>query len=118
MFRSFLRSKIHGAEITEANVNYRGSLAIDPELMRLADIAEFERIDVYNLDNGERLTTYAIEGEPGRICLNGAAALRGEVGQRIIIAAYAWLNDEEVESFKPTVVLVGKYNAADEVIKP
>ncbi len=110
MFRSFLRAKIHGATITKANVNYQGSLSMDPGLMRLSGISPFERIDVYNLDNGERLTTYAIEGETGEFCLNGAAALKGEEGQRIIIAVYAWLDEAEVEGFKPKIVIMGENN--------
>lgn len=110
MFRSFLKSKIHGARITETNIDYQGSLSIDPEMMRLSGIVPYERVDVYNLDNGERLTTYAIEGRPGEICLNGAAALKGRVGQRIIIAAYAWLDEAEAEGFKPPIVLVGGEN--------
>lgn len=93
--RCFLSAKIHGAVITGGNVEYRGSLAVAPELLRAAGILPFERIDVYNLDNGERFTTYAIPGGPGEICLNGAAAHKGRPGQRVIVAAYAWLAAEE-----------------------
>lgn len=116
MFCCYLKSKIHGARITETNVDYRGSLSIDKELMSLSGIAAYEQVDVYNLENGERLTTYAIEGGSGEICLNGAAALRGSVGQRIIIAAYAWLDEEEAKGFKPPIVLVGEANTVKDVI--
>ena len=91
--RCFLSAKIHGATITCANLEYRGSLSIDTALMKTVGILPYEQIDVYNLDNGERLTTYAIPGATGEICLNGAAAHKGEVGQRIIIATYAWLDE-------------------------
>lgn len=116
MLRSFLRAKIHCARITEANVDYKGSLSIDSEILRLSGISPFERIDVYNVDNGERLTTYAIEGGPGEFCLNGAAALKGEVGQRIIIAAYGWFDEAELEGFKPKIVLMDEGNQVGSVI--
>jgi aspartate 1-decarboxylase len=108
--RCYLNAKIHHARITHADREYMGSLSIDPELMRLAGVSPFERVDVYNVDNGERLTTYAIEGEPGCICLNGGAALKGEPGQRVIIATYAWLDGSEAEAHVPRVVLVGPGN--------
>ena len=102
--RCFLRAKIHGLTLTGADVAYEGSMALCPELLRAAGILPFERIDVYNLDNGERLTTYAIEGGPKEACLNGAAALKGAPGQRVIVAAYAWLEEGELDGFTPVVV--------------
>lgn len=115
--RCFLGSKIHGATITCANLEYRGSLSIDPALMEAVGILPYEQIDVYNLDNGERLTTYAIPGGPGEICLNGAAAHKGAVGQRIIIATYQWLDQDEARDHKPRVIVADCNNSVDEVIE-
>ncbi|QGY38822.1 aspartate 1-decarboxylase [Pseudodesulfovibrio cashew] len=115
--RCFLSAKIHGATITEANLEYRGSLSIDTKLMKTVGILPYEQVDVYNLDNGERLTTYAIPGEPGQICLNGAAAHKGEPGQRVIIATYAWLDETEARTGKPRVVIAGKNNEIDEILE-
>jgi len=115
--RCFLSAKIHGVTITCANLEYRGSLSIDKALMKQVGILPYEQIDVYNLDNGERLTTYAIPGGPGEICLNGAAAHKGEVGQRVIIAAYMWLDETEAQSKKPRVIVAGKNNTVDEILE-
>lgn len=114
--RCFLSAKIHGATITCAQLEYHGSLSIDTELLREAGILPFEQVDVYNLDNGERLTTYAIPGGPGEICLNGAAAHKGKVGQRIIIATYQWLDEEEAATREPHVVIADENNKAAEII--
>lgn len=108
--RCFLSAKLHRATITEANVNYQGSLAICPHLLAASGILPHERVDVYNLENGERLTTYALQGQAEEICLNGAAALKGRPGQKVIIATYVWLDEQEMQSFEPKVVLVGKDN--------
>lgn len=108
--RCFLSAKLHGATITCANLEYQGSLSIDKRLMDAVGIMPFEQVDVYNLVNGERLTTYAIEGGPGEICLNGAAALKGKVGQRVIVATYAWLDEQEAAGHAPKVVMVGADN--------
>ncbi len=117
-FRCFLLAKIHNATITEANVNYRGSIAICPELLKASGIMVNEQVDVYNTTNGNRLTTYVIEGKKGEICLNGAAALKGAVGDKIIIAAYTWLSPLEAEKHHPTIVIIGdKENRIEEVIK-
>lgn len=110
MLRTFLRAKIHHAILTGAEPDYIGSVSIDPALLQAADIAPFEQVDIYNVDNGERLTTYAIAGQPGEICLNGAAALKGEVGQRVIIAAYGQLAAEEIASQSPKIVICGPGN--------
>ena len=115
--RCFLSAKIHGATISEANLDYRGSLSIDTKLMKTVGIMPYEQVNVYNVDNGERLTTYAIPGEPGQICLNGAAAHKGEVGQRIIIATYMWLDENEAKTRKPRVVIAGKNNTVDEILE-
>lgn len=108
--RTFLRAKIHRATVTEANLDYMGSISIDAKLLAAAGIAPFEQVDVYNVDNGERLTTYAIEGEPGQICLNGAAARKAEPGQRVIICTYAQLREDEIAGHTPRVVFCGPGN--------
>ena len=108
--RCFLSAKLHGATITCANLEYQGSLSIDKKLLDAAGIREFERVDVYNLVNGERLTTYAIAGGPGEICLNGAAALKGKIGQRVIIATYAWFDEEEANQHAPKVLILDENN--------
>jgi aspartate 1-decarboxylase len=107
-----LKSKIHRARITDANLEYEGSLTIDETLMKLADILPFEQIKVYNVSNGARFDTYAIPGEPGKgeICLNGAAARMGAKGDLIIIVTYAQYSDSEMVNYKPKVVLVGEGN--------
>ena len=115
--RCFLSAKIHGATSTEANLEYRGSLSIDRTLMKAVGILPYEQVDVYNLNNGERLTTYAIPGKPGQICLNGAAAHKGEVGQRVIIATYMWLDENEAKTRKPQVVIADKNNTVDEILE-
>lgn len=114
--RNFLCAKIHGATITCAKLEYHGSLSIDTKLLEAAGIMPFERVDIYNLDNGERLSTYAIPGGPGEICMNGAAAHKGQVGQRIIIATYQWLEESEMAGTKPKVVITNTDNTIDEII--
>ena len=113
--RNFLQAKIHRATLTGADIDYEGSLAICPELLEASGIMPFEQVDVYNLDNGERLTTYAISGEKGEIMLNGAAALKGKAGQKVIIAAYVGLDRDEVYSHKPVLVFVDDQNRIKEV---
>ncbi len=114
-FRCFLQAKIHNATITEANVNYRGSIAICPKLLEASGIMEHEQVDVYNITNGNRLTTYVIKGKEGEICLNGAAALKGAVGDKVIIVAYTYLQGDEIENHKPTVVIVSEDNTIEEI---
>src|SRR6202034_4712679 len=89
MRRRMMKSKIHRATVTDANVNYVGSVSIDPELMALAEILAFEQVAVLDIDNGARLETYAIEGVPGEICLNGAAARLVSPGDKVILISYA-----------------------------
>ena len=108
--RCLLISKVHGATYTDANVDDEGAISIDVDMLEKAGILPFERVDVLNVNNGERLTTYAIEGGPGEFCLNGAAAHKGEVGQKIIICSYAWLDEDELALHKPQVVLLGDGN--------
>ncbi|MUM78615.1 aspartate 1-decarboxylase [Pseudodesulfovibrio sp. F-1] len=115
--RCFLSAKIHGATITCANLEYRGSISIDTALMKAVGLLPYEQVDVYNLDNGERLTTYAIPGSKGEICLNGAAAHKGAVGQRVIIASYAWLDESEARTRKPRVAIANNDNGVEQILE-
>jgi len=112
MERIFFKSKIHRATVTDANLNYEGSLSIDPELMERADILPFEKVDVVNINNGERFSTYAIKGKKGsgEICLNGGAARKGQIGDLLIIITYAHLTTEEITRHQIKAVLVDKAN--------
>ncbi|MCG8328146.1 MAG: aspartate 1-decarboxylase [Chitinophagales bacterium] len=106
------KSKIHRATITEANLNYVGSITIDQDLLDAAGLIEGERVQVVNNNNGERLETYTIAGERGSgvVCLNGAAARRAQVGDVVIIIAYAWMEIEAAKKFEPMVVFPGEQN--------
>ena len=108
------KSKIHRATITEANLDYEGSITIDADLMKAADITPFEKVHVVNINNGERFETYVIEGEAGSgvIGLNGAAARKGNKGDIIIIIAYGLIDKEQISSFKPKIVKVDSKNKA------
>ncbi len=112
MWRVMLKSKIHRATITEANLAYEGSLTVDANLLRDADILPYEMVHIYNVTNGERFQTYAIEGEAGSgvICLNGAAARRGAVGDLIIITTYSSYPAEALKQHTPKIVLVDSQN--------
>ena len=107
-----LKSKIHRATITDADLNYEGSLTIDKELLDAVDPYPYERVMVYNINNGERFDTYAIEGEPGSgvIGLNGAAARKGLIGDQIIIVSYAFFSEDELSDYSPKIVLLNKSN--------
>lgn len=106
MFIQVFKSKIHRATVTEANLNYVGSITIDEALMEAANLLEGERVQIVNNNNGERLETYVIRGErnSGVICLNGAAARRAEVGDVVIIISYAYATPEEAKALKPVAV--------------
>ena len=112
MERIFFKSKIHRASVTDANLNYEGSLTIDLDLMEQADILPYEKVDVVNINTGVRFTTYAIKGErgSGEICLNGGAARLGQKGDLVIIITYTHLDEHEIDSFKTKAVLVDKTN--------
>jgi aspartate 1-decarboxylase len=116
MQRVMLKSKIHRATITEANLAYEGSLTVDVNLLRQADILPYEMVHIYNISNGERFQTYAIEGEAGSgvICLNGAAARRGAVGDLIIITTYSSYTPEELNHHTPKIVMVDSRNRIKE----
>ena len=112
MLRSMLKSKIHRATITEADLNYEGSLTIDSRLMEAADLFPFEQILVYNISNGNRFDTYVIEGKrgSGSICLNGAAARKGAPGDLIIIASYGLYSKDQIAKGKSILVWVDAKN--------
>ena len=110
MRRHLLKSKIHRATVTEAELHYVGSITIDADLMRLADLREYEKVQVVDIDNGARLETYVIVGGPGQICMNGAAARLVHPGDRIIVMAYAEVEEEELAGFRPAIVLVDDRN--------
>ncbi len=115
MLLQMFKSKIHCATVTEANLNYVGSITIDEALMEASNILEGERVQVVNNNNGERLETYVIKGDRGSgvICLNGAAARKCEVGDILIIIAYAQMSPEEAKTFKPTIVFPNEKNELD-----
>ncbi len=107
-----LKSKIHRAVITEANLNYVGSLTLDEDLMEAANLIENEKIQVVNVNNGERLETYIIKGKRGSgvVCLNGPAARKGAEGDIVIILSYALMDFEEAKQFKPVIIFPGEGN--------
>ncbi len=114
--RRMMKSKIHRATVTGANLNYVGSVSIDTELMALADVLPYEQVAVLDIDNGARFETYAIEGEQGQICLNGAAARLVAPGDKVIIITYADYEREELAAYVPRVVHVdGRNRVIDEV---
>ncbi len=107
-----LKSKIHRATVTDCNLNYEGSLTVDGALLKEVDLRPFEHVFVYNINNGERFETYIIEGEAGSgvIGLNGAAARKGLVGDLIIIAGYAMYSPDELEDYKPSIIMLDTNN--------
>lgn len=110
MMRIMLRSKLHRLTVTETNVNYEGSITIDKGLIMEAEILPGERVQVVNINNGERFETYVIEGGKGVVCLNGAAARLAIPGDKIIVIAYAMVEDSESQKLKPKVILVNERN--------
>ena len=116
MHREMLLGKIHRAKVTHCELHYEGSCAIDENLLEASGIIEFQRIDIYVIDNGERFSTYAIKGErgSGMVSLNGAAARRAQKGDLVIIAAYGTLDEAECKTFQPKLVFVDDNNAIAE----
>lgn len=110
MIRTLLKSKIHRATVTFADLNYEGSISIDKTLCEKADLIEFEKVDIYNITNGERFSTYVIYGGKGEIGLNGAAARKAHVGDLVIIANYAEYDENECSNYKAKLVFVDKHN--------
>lgn len=112
-----LKSKIHKATVTETKIDYHGSISIDPELYKKAGFYPHEKVDVFNINNGARFTTYIIDGKKGEICINGAAARLAEPGDRVIIVSYARISPDEAEDWHPTVALMSDDNQIEEIIK-
>lgn len=112
MLRYMLKSKIHRATVSDANLNYEGSLTVDKNLLKEVDLYPSEKVKVYNINNGERFDTYVIEGpaDSGVINLNGAAARKGMPGDLIIIVSYALYSEKELEDYKPKIVVLDKDN--------
>lgn len=112
MLRTMLKSKIHRATVTEANLYYEGSITIDADLIQAADILEYEKVEVLNLNSGQRIETYVIKGESGSgvVCLNGPAARGACVGDQVIIVSYVLLEDKLIKKIKPKVVKVNARN--------
>lgn len=110
MRRTMMKSKIHRATVMGADLNYVGSITLDPQLMELADIVEHEQVHVLDIDNGARFETYAITGGPGDVILNGAAARLVQPGDKVIIITYAQYEEAELAGYVPTVVMVDEAN--------
>ncbi len=112
MLRTLLKAKLHRVTVTQSELGYEGSCAIDENLLEAADIVEYQQIDIYNVNNGERFTTYAIRGQrgSGMISVNGAAARKAQVGDILIIATYAQYTEEELRTFEPRLIYVDAHN--------
>jgi aspartate 1-decarboxylase len=119
MFRTMMNGKIHRAKVTEANLNYVGSITIDKDLLDAAGMADNEKVQIVNNNNGARFETYIIPGERGSgvVCLNGAAARLVQVGDTVIIISYALVPEEKVDSHKPKVVIMGEGNTISELLR-
>ncbi len=117
MQRFMLKSKLHRATVTDADLHYEGSITIDESLMKAANITPYEKVAIYNVNNGERSTTYAIKGKrnSGVICLNGAASRKASKGDIIIIATYVMVGDAEAKNWAPTCILVDEKNKIKKV---
>ncbi|HJZ86555.1 MAG TPA: aspartate 1-decarboxylase [Polyangia bacterium] len=125
MRRILFKSKIHRATVTEANVDYEGSITIDADLMAAADLLPYEKVSVWNVTRGSRIETYAMPGARGSgvVCINGAAAHLNQPGDLVIVASFAELEDAEARTFRPTIVLVDAHNrvraaGVDEIAGP
>jgi aspartate 1-decarboxylase len=117
MRRTLLKSKLHRATVTESDLNYEGSIAIDRKLCEAAHLLPFERVEIYNCNNGERFATYVIYGDEGEICINGAAARLVQPKDLVIICSYAEFDEAELKDFVPTLVFLGAKNQISEVKK-
>lgn len=116
MLLEFLYSKIHRATVTDANLNYVGSITIDETLLKAANMREWQKVEILDVNNGERFQTYVIKGpaNSGKICLNGAAARKVQPGDKVIIVTYAQFEEKELKNFKPTIVIVDENNKITE----
>jgi len=112
MYRNMLRSKIHRATVTGADLHYEGSVTIDADLMARADIVPYQEVAIWNVTNGERFQTYALPGRPrsGVVCVNGAAAHKVSPGDLVIIATFGWMTETDARGWRPTVVFVDAHN--------
>jgi len=117
MIRTLLRAKLHRVHVTHSELHYEGSLAVDERLLEAANIAEYERIEIYNVTNGERFATYTIRAEAGSgiVSVNGAAAHKASPGDIIIVCAYASVDENELASFRPRLVYVDEHNRIGQV---
>lgn len=120
MLRTVCKSKLHRATVTEANVHYTGSMTIDADLMKAADLVPYEQVHVVDVDNGSRLVTYCIEGPAGSgvVCVNGAAARLISAGDKVIILSYAQVTPAELETVAPKIVMLDERNAIQQVVTP
>lgn len=105
-----LKSKLHRATVTDANLEYEGSISIDTDLCRAANMHTWEKVDILNINNGERFSTYIIPGKKGEICLNGAAARKAAKGDKVIIVTYTHIDDSRASSWNPKIVLLDSEN--------
>ena len=119
MLLEFLNSKIHRATVTDANLNYVGSITIDETLLKASNIREWQKVEILDVNNGERFQTYVIKGkaDSGQICLNGAAAREVQPGDKVIIVTYGQFEEKEIENFKPIIVIVDDNNKIAEIKK-
>src|SRR5512139_2191520 len=117
MLRTMMKAKIHRATVTDSNLDYQGSITIDESLLEKTGIIAYEQVDIYNITNGERFTTYAIKGprDSGVICINGAAAHKAKKGDMVIIVSYGEYSGEELKNFEPKRVYVDEKNRARKV---
>lgn len=111
---NILKSKIHRATVTEADLTYEGSVSLDPVLIKAANLLLHEKVDILNCNNGERFSTYVIKGKKGQVCLNGAAARLVQKGDVVIIVAYCQMKEEQAKKYEPQVVFVDKNNKIKE----
>lgn len=112
MLLEFLNSKIHRATVTDSNLNYVGSITIDEDIIDRANIKEWQKVDILDINNGERFQTYVIKGKKGSkmFCVNGAAARKVQAGDKIIICSYRYVTEDELEGYKPTIVQIDDNN--------
>jgi aspartate 1-decarboxylase len=117
MKRIMLKAKLHHARVTETNVDYEGSLALDEELMQAADLRAFEKVDIYNVSNGERFSTYLVKAEKGsrKVGVYGAAAHKARTGDKLIVASYVVLDEEEIDFFMPKIMVLDADNRVVEI---
>ncbi|MBF0409170.1 MAG: aspartate 1-decarboxylase [Candidatus Riflebacteria bacterium] len=116
MLINVMKSKLHRVTVTGADLNYEGSISICPSLISAAEMNIFEKVDIYNVNNGARFSTYIIEGKPGEIALNGAAARLALAGDKLIIVTFAYITKDELKNHKPVVILVDEKNGVSEKI--